>query len=109
MTGPKENQIEAELCRAWLAERAQTVVAEWAWEELVDQNYDLEALKDDDEAIFLYLSAWLGDLGYDIERLRIDERYRILATAREWLRASGHDADLIMPNDPDGCRRRVKR
>ena len=99
--GAKENQIEAELCRAWLAERAQSVVAIWAWEELTDQNYDLEVLKDDDEALFLYLSAWLGDLGYDIERLRIDERYRILATTREWLRAGGYDADLIMPGDPE--------
>ncbi|MDJ0753133.1 MAG: DNA-directed RNA polymerase subunit beta [Ardenticatenaceae bacterium] len=95
--GAKEHQIRAELCRAWLAERADEVVMDWTWDWLEEIEYDLESLESDVEAKYLFISAWLGDLGYDVERLRQDERYVTLAIAREWLRTNEYDPDLILP------------
>ena len=101
--GAKENQIEAELSRAWLAERAENVVANWAWDEMTEAGMDMETLRDNEEAAYLYLSAWLGEMGYDVEKLRTNDRFRIMATTREWLRTQGYDPDLILPdNEVDG-------
>ena len=101
--GAKENQIEAELSRAWLAERAEAVVANWAWDEMAEAGMDMESLRNNEEAAYLYLSAWLGEMGYDVEKLRTNDRYRIMSTSREWLRTQGYDPDLILPeSETDG-------
>ncbi|MEM9775412.1 MAG: DNA-directed RNA polymerase subunit beta, partial [Chloroflexota bacterium] len=99
--GAKENQIEAELCRAWLAERGEAVVAGWAWDEMTEAGMDMESLRNEQEAAYLYLSAWLGEMGYDIEKLRTDDRYRIMSTTREWLRTQGYDAELVLQDETD--------
>ena len=65
--GANEHEIQAELARAWLVDRAWAVSVSWAWDWLQEMDYDLESLPDDDEARNLFVSAWLGDMGYDCD------------------------------------------
>ena len=94
--GAKEAEIQAELGRAWLVDRAWDVVSSWAWDWLTEIGYDLESLKDDREARLLFLSSWLDDLGYDVNRLEVDADYARQSAAREWLRSRGWDPDAIL-------------
>ena len=48
--GAGENEIAAELARAWLLDRAWQVATEWAWDSLEEMEYDVESLQNDDEA-----------------------------------------------------------
>ena len=93
--GAKEREIQAELGRAWLVDRAWEVVSGWAWDWLTEIDYDLESLKDDREARLLFLNSWLDDLGYDVNRLEVDEDYARQSAAREWLRSRGWDPDGV--------------
>ncbi len=100
--GAQEIQIQAELARAWLVDRAWNVVLDWALAELIENNYDLEQLEDEDEARRIYLASWLGELGYDIERLETDSVYARRAAAMEWLRLLGYEPETFMVLDePD--------
>ncbi len=95
--GANEEQIAAELARAWLIDKAWDEVMERAWTWLKAQEYDLEQLLDDDEARLLYIVAWLSRLGYDVDRLRDDDIYARRAVLTEWLRELGYDpADLLV-------------
>lgn len=99
--GAKEREIQAELGRAWLVDRAWDVVTSWAWDWLTEIGYDLESLKDDREARLLFISSWLDELGYDVNRLEVDGDYARQSATREWLRSRGWDPDgiLIAPED----------
>ncbi len=99
--GASEFEISAELARAWLMERAWEVAVNWAWDWLTEMDYDLESLGDEDEARRLFVVGWLGEEGYDIERLETDERYAKTAVAREWLRGREWNPDEIFPEDGD--------
>ncbi|MCA9929364.1 MAG: DNA-directed RNA polymerase subunit beta [Anaerolineales bacterium] len=103
--GANEMEIQAELARAWLVERAWEVALEWSWDWLQELNYDLESLQDEDDARHLFVINWLDELGYDVERLEIDVRYARNAVAIEWLRNLGMDADHIFPTEPDALRK----
>jgi DNA-directed RNA polymerase subunit beta len=92
--GASEEQIEAELARAWLVDQAWRESAQLAWDWLKEQEYDPNTIQDDDEVRRLYLEEWLGKKKYDIYRLN-DVDYARHATAKEWLRAKGYE-------DPDG-------
>lgn len=100
--GANELEISAELTRAWLTERANNIVSTWAWDELLDQGYSTDQLTDRTEALNLYLSAWLGGLGYDVDRLRADEFYANISLTREWLRGKGYNPDMVFPYIPEG-------
>ena len=90
--GASEEEIEAELARAWLVDQAWKESAQTAWEWLKQEEYDPEAIQDDDEVRQLYLEEWLGERGYDVYDLyKVD--YARDATAREWLRDHGYDPD----------------
>ena len=93
--GASENEIAAELARAWLIDRAWQVAGDWAWESLTEMDYDLETLKNDGEARRVFIEAWLGDLGYDIGRLETDRDYARFSVAKEWLKGRGWDPDEI--------------
>ncbi|MCA9980048.1 MAG: DNA-directed RNA polymerase subunit beta, partial [Anaerolineales bacterium] len=97
--GAKEDQIAAELARAWILERGVSVVTRWAWDELKEQGVALESLESDEEARYIYLAAWLGGLGYDTERLRSDETYAKQSLTIEWLKSSGYNADAVFPSE----------
>ncbi len=99
--GADEVEIEAELARAWMMERAWDAVTERAWEWLIESDYDPEYIEDDDEARMYYLLAWLPSLGYDPDLIRLDTHYARRSALREWIREQGYDPDelLVIEND----------
>jgi DNA-directed RNA polymerase subunit beta len=98
--GANEHEIQAELARAWLIDRAWAVAVEWAWGWLKEEmDYDLESLPDDNEARNLFITAWLGEMGYDVAQLETDYHYARRMVATEWLRAREWDPDTVFPKD----------
>jgi len=96
--GSREDEIEAELARAWMVDYVWKVTAENAWTWLKDQEYSVESIEDDDEVRRLFLEQWLGERGYDVYRLR-EEDYARNAAATEWLRDNGYDPASIFTAD----------
>lgn len=104
--GANEEEISAELARAWLMERAWDVAVNWSWDWLREMDYDLETLEHEKEARRLFVVGWLGEEGYDVELLETDERYAKTAVAREWLRSQGWNPDEIFPEGADSMHKR---
>ena len=105
--GASEEEIEAELARAWIVDQAWKESAATAWEWIKQQEYDPESIQDDDEVRRLYLEEWLGDRDYDPYDLN-DVDYARHAAAAEWLRDRGYDPDTIFhPDDVDPRRART--
>jgi DNA-directed RNA polymerase subunit beta len=94
--GASEVEIEAELARAWMIDRAWQEIGEKAWEWLQEQEVDPSYVQDDDEVRRLYLEYWLGDLGYNVSELKEDVLYARRSVLREWLRDHGFDPDKIL-------------
>ncbi len=99
--GADENEIEAELARAWLSEQAWKEATVRAWQWLKDQEYPQDDLTDDDEARLMYVSAWLEDKDYDLEQLALDEVYARRVVLREWLREKSLDPDDLTSFEDD--------
>ena len=93
--GATEEQIEAELARAWIVDYAWKKTGQDAWDWLKQEEYDPNSIQDDDEVRRLYLEQYLGDRDYDVYALN-DVEYARFATAKEWLRDSGYDPELIL-------------
>jgi len=93
--GASEEQIEAELARAWIVDQAWKESAIAAWEWIKEQEYEPESIQDDDEVRRLYLESWLGKRKYDVYSLN-DVDYARHAAAKEWLRDRGYDPKLIL-------------
>ena len=102
--GASEGEIEAELARAWLIERAWEKATKRAWDWAQEQEIPEELLEDDDHVRSLYLREWLGERGYDPARVMADRTYARQAMLREWLREwpQGYDPDdlLVLDDDP---------
>jgi DNA-directed RNA polymerase subunit beta len=94
--GASEAEIEAELARAWLIDKAWEKLGEWAWEWIKDQEYDVKSIEDDDEVRRLYLEGWLGSRNYDVYSLISDNRYARQSVLREWLRDNGYEPEEIL-------------
>ncbi len=99
--GASEAEIAAELARAWMIDRAWQEAQARAWSWLKGQAYPLETLRDDEEALMLYVSAWLSTRGYDIERLNEDRIYARRSVLHEWLREKGYDPAELMVYEDD--------
>ncbi len=99
--GSKEDEIAAELARAWMIDAAWKEVTERAWAWLRAQNYDMESLKDDDEARQIYMAQWLQDDDIDLNRLMSDHVYARRQALRYWLREQGFDPDTILAFEDD--------
>ncbi len=99
--GAREDEIEAELARAWLMGRAWEKASKRAWTWSLTQDMELEHLAHDDELRTLYLIEWLGARGYDAERVYRDEGYARHSMLREWLREEpqNYDPDSIIAGD----------
>lgn len=93
--GAEEDEIAAELARAWLMDFAWRELTDktWSW---LDQNGRDNDLEDDAEARALYLIDWLSPKGYDEEQLASDEIYARRAVLREWLREKGYDPEFLL-------------
>lgn len=97
--GTNEYEIEAELARAWLIDRAWQVSVKKAWEWVKDQNYTPDMIRDDDEVRLLYMEEWLGDQGYDIYRLASDRQFARQSVMEGWLQDEGYDPEEILAFD----------
>ena len=94
--GATEEEIEAELARAWLIDQAWKEVVDDAWKWLKGQEFDPRSIQDDDEVRRMYLEYWLGERGYDVYRLISDSVFARRSTLREWLRDHGFDPDQML-------------
>jgi DNA-directed RNA polymerase subunit beta len=99
--GAHEDEISAELARAWLIDRVQRIAIEQAWVWAREQGYTEEDLEDEDDVRILYLVDWLGELGYDEDRLALDPVYARRAMLYEWLKERGYDPDFLLAFEGD--------
>ena len=108
--GADELEIEAELARAWLMDRAWDVFVERAWTWARDVEMEPEDVTEE-EVLGFYLIQWLGGSAYDEELLVRDRHYARQAVLQEWLREHGYDpADLISFSfEPAPTEQRVQR
>ncbi|MFC1960186.1 DNA-directed RNA polymerase subunit beta [Chloroflexota bacterium] len=101
--GATEEEIEAELGRAWMIDIAWQAISERAWQWFIDQEYDTEYLQDDLEARRLYIDQWLGENPlYDPELLALNEIYARRAVLAEWLREQGFNPEKTLIFDTRG-------
>jgi DNA-directed RNA polymerase subunit beta len=101
--GAKEHEIQAELGRAWMIDRAWDEITERAWEWIKQFEYNPEELEDDDEVRRLYIHEWLGATGkYDEEQLIIEPTYARRAVLQEWLLEKGINPDDVLAFDTKG-------
>jgi len=101
--GANEEEIEAELARAWMMDHAWQVIADSGWEWVKETgNYEEEAFEDDDEVRRLYLENWLGGKGYELDLLATDIRYARRAALREWLRDNDYNPDDLLVFEDSG-------
>ena len=101
--GANEEEIEAELARAWMMDHAWQVIADSGWEWVKETgNYEEEAFEDDDEVRRLYLENWLGGKGYELDLLATDTRYARRAALREWLRDNDYNPDDLLVFEDSG-------
>ncbi len=96
--GASEEEIEAELARAWLVDEAWRQTGKKAWTWLAEQNgkYDAESLEDENEVRNLYLEQWLGRKKYDVSRLVHDLNYARQSVVNEWLKEEGYNPEEIL-------------
>ncbi len=94
--GASEEEIEAELARAWMIDMVWKKTTQAAWEWLTSAEFDPTSIQDDDEVRRIYLENWLGDRGYDAYQLISDQTYARRAALREWLRDNGYDPDKLL-------------
>ncbi len=94
--GAHEDEIAAELARAWLMDYAWQEITQRAWVWIANQHIDEGSIDDENEARAMYLLAWLADAGYDEELLATDDVYERRVVLREWLKEQGHDPDFLL-------------
>ncbi|MBL8147336.1 MAG: DNA-directed RNA polymerase subunit beta [Anaerolineae bacterium] len=94
--GAEEDEIQAELGRAWMIDRAWADVTERAWQWLATFEHNPEDYEDDDEVRRYYVAEWLVPLGYDPDRLAYEQHYARRSVLREWLREKGYDPDGVL-------------
>jgi DNA-directed RNA polymerase subunit beta len=109
--GAREHEIEAELARAWLADRAWEKATRRAWDWVEKRDYGEQDVRDDDEVRALYLAEWLGERGYDPEQTYSDQGYARRAVLREWLaeEPQGYDPDTLLSFVDDARPPEVRR
>ena len=94
--GANEEEIEAELARAWLMDTAWNEITGRAWEWIKTKDYSPENIKDDEEVKLLYLEDWLGEKGYEVSNFPNDRNYARRSVLEEWLREKGFEPDEIL-------------
>jgi DNA-directed RNA polymerase subunit beta len=95
--GAHEDEIAAELARAWLMDHAWQSVTEKAWAWMSTQTeYHAAEVEDEEEVRALYLTRWLEGREYQQELLVSDQNYARRAALHEWLREAGYDPEFLL-------------
>lgn len=94
--GADEVEIEAELARAWMIDRAWQAVGDAAWNWMKENEYDTTGFEDDNEVRRIYLEYLLNERGYNFYDISISEAELRRAVLREWLKDQGFDPDLLL-------------
>jgi DNA-directed RNA polymerase subunit beta len=97
--GADENEISAELARAWLIDQAWREVTNRAWVWLKEQEYNLDDLTNDDEARALYLHEWLRDA--DRRKLGTDRVYARRQVVIAWLKEKSYEPSALLSFEDD--------
>ena len=101
--GASEPEIEAELARAWLINRAWSDLRERAWEWIREEDIDSNELQDENEALELYLRNHLElDIDEDdFDALLTDRILSRRAWLAQWLTEKGYTPTdiLVFEND----------
>ncbi len=103
--GAKEDEIQAELGRAWLIEYAWKIITEraWNWLHQFEGQYSPDDFEDDDEVRRLYVHEWLGTSGlYDPDQLILNTTYARRVVLAEWLREQGTDPEDVLMFETTG-------
>jgi len=99
--GADEEEIAAELARAWLIDRAWDEVTDLAWQWIRQEGIDASEIVDDNDARTMYLQEWLGPLGYDEARLASDIIYARRSALRQWLADRGYKPEDLLLSDEE--------
>ncbi len=101
--GAGEAELEGELARAWLIEKAWQDLAERALAELREDGFSLDELADDDEMRDIYLREHL-EIGpeLDMEAVIHDRTLARHLWLQQWLREKGYDAGRILFYSEEG-------
>ncbi len=87
--GATENDIAAELARAWIVDRAWHDVRQRAWAWAEENEVDTNLAGDDEEVYRLYLDDWLEGSEINRRQLRRDQAYARREAAKAWLKERG--------------------
>ena len=102
--GATENDIEAELARAWLIEKAWKDITKASWDWITENGGEEEFpdLENDDEARLIYLEEIFAEKDLDGDRMFFDQIYARRKVLEFWLEERGYDANyfMIYENDP---------
>ena len=101
--GATEHDIEAELARAWLIDKAwvETTDASWTWIAENGGEEEFPDLEDGKEARLLYLEELFADSDIDGDRMFFDQVYARRQVLAHWLAERGYDADYLMVYEDD--------
>ena len=107
--GADENEIAAELARAWLIDRAQRDLDERMWPWLKEHGVDTTALWDDAEARAIYLGNYLSEKGVppdEIEHILANRTLSRRVWLKYWLEERGYRAEDLMVYEDNNLSRK---
>jgi DNA-directed RNA polymerase subunit beta len=93
--GADEDEIQAELARAWLLDRAWGLFTEEAWAWAQEMEIPPEEMSRE-EVLSFYLAQKMGGGEYDDEALVRDRQYARQVVMREWLQEQGYDPEQLI-------------
>ena len=100
--GASEWQIESELSRAWLIDKAWNDVTEAAFAWMEELGEDAADFEDDDDIRIAYIEeVYLADDDVDFEKVFYDRIYARRMVLNHWLRERGYDPDALMVYEDD--------
>ena len=97
--GATEDEIAAELARAWLIDRAWVSLSEQTWTWLRENDFNVQVLRDDAEAREIFFGEFLSDKGLDyeqVERILVDRTQSRRTWLEYWLQDLGYNASDVM-------------
>ncbi len=100
--GATEWQIESELSRAWLIDKAWEDVTSAAFAWATELGEDAGEFEDDADMRIAYIEeVYLAEDDVDFERLFMDDTYARRMVLHHWLRERGYDPDFLMVYEDD--------